>query len=193
MAMAKMRLTCDFTYVTNSINERGALLIGANHEDELVSATIVPLTEANFETAKALYEVTLAANKEETTWSIASFQYELENENNFYLGYVKDGEIVGYIGCSFVFDEASINNFGVLPSHMKKGIGTALMEALIEAMKEKGVRYIYLEVRISNEPAISLYKKVGFEQIAYRKKYYTSPVEDAYVLYYESENVFRGE
>lgn len=165
-------------------------MIENSHENKLASGTIIPVTEPNFETAKALYEVTLAANNQHTTWSIASFQYELENEHNLYLVYVHEEEIIGYIGCSLVFDEASINNFGVLPSHMKKGIGTALMEALIETVKAKGIRYIYLEVRLSNEPAISLYKKVGFKQIAYRKKYYTNPVEDAYVLYYESENVF---
>ena len=48
--------------------------------------------------------------------------------------------------------------------------------------KEKGVENFILEVRISNEPAIALYKKYGFVEIDIRKNYYEQPVEDAYIF-----------
>ena len=48
--------------------------------------------------------------------------------------------------------------------------------------KESGAECIFLEVRESNVPAISLYKKLGFEELGIRKKFYEHPIEDAIIM-----------
>jgi ribosomal-protein-alanine N-acetyltransferase len=62
------------------------------------------------------------------------------------------------------------------------GIGTALLQNSIKAMKEVyEAEEVYLEVRVSNAPAISLYKKLGFSEVKVLKHYYADG-EDAYLM-----------
>ena len=51
-----------------------------------------------------------------------------------------------------------------------------------EFLSERGVADVYLEVRVSNTPARTLYEKLGFRAVGVRKKYYRLPVEDAVVM-----------
>ena len=132
--------------------------------------------------AEAIYAITVQANPGQSTWKLATFQAELMNDYNYYLGYLYDGEIVAYIGGMLIFDEASVNNFAVTPIWMRKGIGVALLQAFIRDCYEKGVRNFLLEVRPSNQKAIHLYKKYGFKKIDVRKNYYQEPMEDAYIF-----------
>ena len=90
--------------------------------------------------------------------------------------------ITGYIGMYLSFDEADITNVAVAPAHRKKGYGQAIVSRAIELAKEKQLEMILLEVRVSNVPAISLYKKLGFEEIGVRKNFYQHPVEDAMLM-----------
>ena len=76
-------------------------------------------------------------------------------------------------------DEADITKVAVAKDAQGQGIGSMLMKELISRAPELGVAKIFLEVRESNEAALRLYKKFGFEQIGIRKNYYTSPLEDA--------------
>ena len=64
-----------------------------------------------------------------------------------------------------------------------------LFEALFLEARRRGVRAVTLEVRVSNQPAIALYEKFGFATVGRRKRFYTAPVEDAFVM----ECLFRGE
>lgn len=146
---------------------------------------IVLLDGKDPRTAEVLYRITFEANQGQTTWKVSSFQMELSEKNNLYLGYQIDEQLVGYIGCQIVLDEMSINNFAVLPTYKKRGIGTALLEQLVAICEQKSVCNFYLEVRVSNLAAISLYKRAGFKQIALRKDYYQKPKEDAYILQLE--------
>ena len=107
----------------------------------------------------------------------------------------KDGKIVGYIMCriesgfsSIGFTPLSLSKKGhiisiaVLPEHRKKGLGQALIEKALEAMAEVyNAKSCYLEVRVSNEPAINLYKKVGFEVQRMIRGYYADG-ENAYIM-----------
>jgi ribosomal-protein-alanine N-acetyltransferase len=63
-----------------------------------------------------------------------------------------------------------------------RGIGRALLERIIEDLSRRGVRALYLEVRVSNATALGLYARVGFSEVGRRERYYTHPVEDALVL-----------
>jgi len=91
-------------------------------------------------------------------------------------------ETVGYIGMYVSFEEGDITNVAVSPAHRKKGYGEALVSKAKELAKEKQLEMILLEVRVSNEPAISLYKKMGFEKLGLRKNFYEHPVEDAIIM-----------
>ena len=107
----------------------------------------------------------------------------------------KDGEIVGYIMCriesglsSISFTPLSLSRKGhiisiaVLPEHRRKGLGHALIEKALETMaKLYNAKSCYLEVRVSNEPAISLYKKAGFEVQRTIRGYYADG-ENAYIM-----------
>lgn len=132
--------------------------------------------------AEELYHICLDANEGETTWKLSSFEGELDNPYNVYLGYESDGRLAGFIGCSLLFDSLAINNFAVSKQHQRQGIGEKLLVSLLEYGKEKGAENFILEVRVSNKPAIALYQKHGFVEIDRRKNYYEQPVEDAYIF-----------
>ena len=86
--------------------------------------------------------------------------------------YVLDDKIIGYLDYSLIYDRMEIDNFSVLEEYRKQGIGTKLMSYLISIAIEYRVINITLEVRVSNENAIKLYKKFGFREVALRKFYY---------------------
>ena len=62
------------------------------------------------------------------------------------------------------------------------------MQMLFHEARKNQVQSIFLEVRQSNSPAIALYEKCGFKQIAKRKNYYQHPVEDAWIYQYQRED-----
>ena len=86
--------------------------------------------------------------------------------------YVVDDEVIGYLDYSLIYDRMEIDNFSVLEEYRKQGIGTKLMAYLISLAINYRVVNITLEVRISNDVAINLYKKFGFREVALRKYYY---------------------
>lgn len=57
-----------------------------------------------------------------------------------------------------------------------------MLYALIQAAIDVGVQYMTLEVRVSNEPALALYKNFGFKKAGLRKKYYEDNGEDAHIM-----------
>ena len=116
-------------------------------------------------------------------WSEKSFADSLEREDTVFLVCEDENNIVaGYIGMYLSFDEASITNVAVSPEFRKRGCGQRLVEMAKQVVKEIGVQVIFLEVRTSNQPAISLYSKNGFENLGIRKNFYEHPTEDAYIM-----------
>ena len=96
----------------------------------------------------------------------------------FYSG---DNGVDGYILASVVLDEANLDRIAVRKDKRNNQIGKKLIEALEDNLIKNGVNSIFLEVRVSNMIAISLYEKMGFEKINVRKKYYEN-TEDAIVM-----------
>lgn len=92
------------------------------------------------------------------------------NTNPFghYLVYIDNNQIIGYIYYSDIYDRAEINQFEVDSFHRNCGIGTILLEKMINAVEKD----ITLEVKKDNISAISLYKKYNFVEVAFRKGYY---------------------
>lgn len=92
------------------------------------------------------------------------------------------GETVGYITASSVASESEILRIAVSKSHRGLGIGGVLLDAFIEERRTKGDEVIFLEVRRSNAPAVSLYRSRGFTVYAERANYYKNPTEDALLM-----------
>ena len=94
----------------------------------------------------------------------------------------KEQKVIGYIGMYLSFDEAEITNVAVSPEHRQKGIGKVLVETVKEMVCKKNIKKIFLEVRVSNIPAIALYEKNGFQKVGIRKNFYEKPTEDANIM-----------
>jgi len=93
-----------------------------------------------------------------------------------------DSSISGFIVARQVADEAEILNIAVKPQARCAGHGSALLLAVLQALKHQPVARIFLEVRESNALAIAFYRKHGFVPIARRKSYYSDPQEDALLM-----------
>ncbi len=90
--------------------------------------------------------------------------------------------VVGFLAGWTVEDEMHINNIAAHPDYRRIGIGQSLMEEGVEEGKRRGITFILLEVRASNEAAQLLYKKMGFNYVGRRRDYYRLPTEDAFVM-----------
>jgi len=90
--------------------------------------------------------------------------------------------ILGYLCFWMVTDECHILNLAVHPSFRRAGIASSLIRRLLEVCEHKHIRGCFLEVRISNKLAISLYRKFGFVPCGIRKRYYPDTGEDAMVM-----------
>jgi len=90
--------------------------------------------------------------------------------------------IIGFIGVWMLPDEAHIVTVAVRDSYRRQGIGELLLISAVELAQARGEGLITLECRVSNEPALTLYEKYGFQQVGLRPRYYSDNHEDAYVL-----------
>lgn len=113
-------------------------------------------------------------------WSEQSFFEETKNPLATYLLAKEDGKIVGYCGFWRVSGEAQITNIAVLPEYRRRKIAENLAKNMLEICKED--EQIILEVRKSNEIAISFYRKLGFESAGIRKRFYHNPDEDGITM-----------
>jgi ribosomal-protein-alanine N-acetyltransferase len=90
--------------------------------------------------------------------------------------------IAGFFAGWIVEDELHINNLATHPDYRRIGVARSLLEAVLDESAYRGVSFVILEVRASNEAAQALYKKLGFKLIGRRRDYYRVPVEDALVM-----------
>ena len=120
-------------------------------------------------------------------WDETSVAGELTNPLSLWLVAEDNGVLAGYVGSQSVLGEADMMNLAVKPDYRRRGIGEALVLALVDGLKAQEVSSLTLEVRASNEPAIALYEKLGFYQVGRRPGYYRSPREDALILRKEWE------
>lgn len=106
----------------------------------------------------------------------------LENPIWHFLVAKSKGEIVGYISFTIILDECQIVNVATSRAHRKMGVGKALVSALLDFAKSNEASKLFLEVRKSNEPAIMLYRKYGFDVVGVSRNHYFSPTEDALLM-----------
>lgn len=119
-----------------------------------------------------------------TPWTLESFEMEMtKNTQATYVVAEEDGAIIGFCGMWIVLDESQITNVAVMPEGRGKGIGENLMREAMRIAREKGCVVMSLEVRVSNDVAQNLYRKLGFQAGGIRKGYYTDNQEDALVMW----------
>lgn len=110
--------------------------------------------------------------------------YEIsQNPVSNFLVLEKDGLVVGFIDYWVTFDSATIDQIAVKKSERNQGFAKILLEKSINDIKELGeVSFFTLEVRVSNEPAINLYKSFGFQKVTIKEKYYDDGEDAIYMV-----------
>jgi ribosomal-protein-alanine acetyltransferase len=115
-------------------------------------------------------------------WSEASFREALTSPWTFGLVAEGAGGVTGYLIGREVAGTGEVLNLAVAPELRRRGIGGALLEAGLIALKRRRVEEVFLEVRESNRSALALYQAYGFRPVGQRAAYYRNPKEDALVL-----------
>ena len=114
-------------------------------------------------------------------WSADAFSETMRGEGAVFFVCEADGAIVGYAGGLCVLDECSITNVAVTEEYRRRGISRVMLGALEREAAERGASVVFLEVRVSNVPAVSAYESMGYERCGVRRGFYRKPTEDAYV------------
>ena len=138
-------------------------------------------TEATHSDLDAI--VRLDSSAFEFPWSREDFEGSLKVGHSFLL--LKDDEqLLGVAVSMQIFDEAELLTIAVDPSQQGKGYGKLLLNELLARLARNGAQSLFLEVRVSNDRARSLYRGAGFEEISRRKGYYPTHDgrEDAIVM-----------
>lgn len=117
-----------------------------------------------------------------TPWTKRLFYDEVNNPHTVYFVCCEEEKIAAYGGMWHVVDEGQITNIAVKKAFRNRGIGSMILNELINWAKDNEIAVIGLEVRAGNEEALALYRKFGFEAVGRRKNYYREPVEDAVLM-----------
>ncbi len=137
---------------------------------------IVPLDDL------LIQRVYLLQKSTDDGWNLAQLKAELANPVAIGFCAIIDNDVVGYLSCHAICDEANLNNIVTDKNYRRKGIANKLLTRLVNHLKYKDVTRLYLEVRSNNLAAISLYEKTGFIKNGFRKNFYLNPPDDA-ILY----------
>jgi ribosomal-protein-alanine N-acetyltransferase len=121
----------------------------------------------------------------EESWSDGMFWSELAQRDTRRYVVVEDetGAVCAYAGlCAYAPHEAYIQTMAVSQRSQRRGIGEAMLTELLAEAARRECPYVDLEVRADNEPAIALYQRHGFKQLAVRRGYYQPSGADALVM-----------
>lgn len=109
-------------------------------------------------------------------WKLEQIQADIEQASSTYFIALDEGQVLGFVAVQETLYEAEVLQIAVKRAFQGRGLAQQLLAQLPD-QKE-----IFLEVRVSNQPAQGLYKKMHFEEIARRKNYYHDPIEDAVIM-----------
>ena len=140
---------------------------------------IVPMTADHLDELERLERICFSR-----PWSKRMLAEELDNACAAFL-VAEDGEtgaVLGYAGLLAMMDEGYITNVAVFPEYRRCGIAAKIIEVFMNFARGNQLSFLTLEVRPSNEAAIALYLRFGFEEVGRRRNYYDLPKEDALIL-----------
>ena len=140
---------------------------------------IVPMAPQHLAAIAALEKICFSH-----PWSRDSLAQELANPNAAFFAALLGSppEVAGYLGMHHVLDEGYIANIAVHPRYRRRGVASALLQSLVEYARSISLSFLTLEVRPSNQAAISLYTAFGFEKAGERPAFYQDPTEDAWLM-----------
>lgn len=117
-------------------------------------------------------------------WQEDAFTQELTVNRNItrYIVLTAGNQVIAYAGTWLVIDEGQITTVAVHPDYRGRGYGERITRALMQEAASQGITWMSLEVRRSNLAAQSMYRKLGFEDVGYRKRYYENNREDALLM-----------
>ena len=121
-----------------------------------------------------------------TPWSKASFEKEIKtNKFAVYFVAIDDvtDEIAGYGGMWRVINEGHITNIAVSEKYRRQGVAIKIIDEFEKFAVENDMIGLTLEVRRGNQPAMSLYRKMGFKIEGIRPEYYSDTKEDAIIMW----------
>jgi [ribosomal protein S18]-alanine N-acetyltransferase len=148
------------------------------------------LTEADLPRLVELEELLFAGS----AWSLGMLAEELRAPGRWYVGVdgaadaSDDGarerrtRLLAYAGLWFDGDVAQVMTIGVDPAAQRRGLGTLLLDALVDEARALGADAVLLEVRVDNDPALELYRRHGFEVLGRRRRYYQPEDVDAFTM-----------
>lgn len=117
-------------------------------------------------------------------WSQSLFLGELRNPTGRIYNVATDAHrVIGFCGLMIVADEGHVTTIAVAPDARRMGVARRLLVRTIREAVERGVVDVTLEVRTSNEAALAMYRRFGFAPGGVRPRYYSSPVEDALIMW----------
>ena len=116
-------------------------------------------------------------------WSAKDCLELVEADYAYYYVAELDGEIAGCCGIRNIAGDGEITNVVVAPSYRRRGIALKMMEYMLEEAVKAGIGDCTLEVRVSNQPAIRLYERLGFKGEGIRPHFYDKPDEDALIMW----------
>lgn len=114
-------------------------------------------------------------------WSAESFCSEVLKDNGIVLCFTDGINVIALLSGYFAEGEGDITSIAVDENFRRQGLAQKLI-AELEKLLPDSTENIFLEVRESNIPAVSLYRKCGFEKLSIRKNFYTNPRENAVVM-----------
>lgn len=118
-----------------------------------------------------------------TAWSEQAYSGELRHCNAHYYVAEVESEIIGFGGMWIILDEMCVNRLAVASQFRRHGVGEAILHHMMNEAVLNGVTAATLEVRATNDAAISLYIKYGFVSEGLRKGYYTDCGDDALIMW----------
>ncbi|MCH3905957.1 MAG: ribosomal protein S18-alanine N-acetyltransferase [Lactobacillus sp.] len=130
------------------------------------------LTQAQVQDAEKMYFAQRLVYQGYSPWSQSAFERELQRDDSLYVNVWSRSQLVGFIGAHFNGHEAHITNLAVIPTVQERGIGSYLLQLIIDRARDYQIHHLSLEVRIDNEPAQRLYRKFGFQPNFVRHNYY---------------------
>ncbi len=127
-------------------------------------------------------------------WGKQALIDSLQEQYQFWLA-IDDGRIIGHLIFQPVVDESHLLNVCIHPRHQGQGFGEQLMNFWFAKSQQMNLHRLFLEVRVSNDRAIALYQKFGFELLSRRKHYYPLPDnrrEDGLIMACELNHVLQS-
>ncbi|MDE3199552.1 MAG: GNAT family N-acetyltransferase [Acidobacteriota bacterium] len=141
-----------------------------------------PMTEADLDAVVAMAEASPTAPH----WARAAYEQATHSDSTpariALVAETDAGALAGFAVASLVPPEAELESIVAAAALQRRGVGRALVEALRDTLRRRGVRVLHLEVRASNEAALSLYAVTGFAESGIRPRYYADPIEDSVLL-----------